>query len=205
VEQSLGSAFSDVLFSEQMQTRCDVPPHWGKNNWVRWLILLSLLLGGNAGAQKHSGQNKLQISVVAAMQPSAPLQVSGVSMPSKRKAYGAVVHNSSTKKITEYELWWIAAAPPGCGHVPAKTFNFSRTIKSDLDPDKTDAEQASEVNISDFQEVAEKLQTDFLQVQVGIVRANFEHHASWHENDLEDFGVFMPSVLEADREKCNKK
>jgi hypothetical protein len=174
---------------------------------MRPIILTLLLIAVEASGRETESRHELQISVVAAMQPSAPLQVSGISMPSKRKAYGAVIHNSGTKKATEYEIQWIAAAPPGCAHVQnAKPFNFSRRVKADLDPDETRAEQASEVNIADFSEVAEKLKSDVLQVQVGIVRATFEHGASWQENDPNGHsGVFMPSVPEADRDKCVSK
>ena len=128
-------------------------------------------------------------------------------MPSKRKAYGAVVHNSAAQKAKEYEIRWSAAAPPGCARVQkAKPFQFSLTVKADLEPDETKAEEASEVSISDLREVAEKLGTDFLQVQVGVVRVKFDHGASWHEDPAnQESGVFMPSVLEADRDKCGDK
>ena len=168
------------------------------------MTLVLIIAIGNPRLSTSVPRNNLQISVIAAIQPSSALQVSGISMPARRKAYGAAVHNSSTKKTTQYEIQWIAAAPPGCAHVQnPKVFHFSRTVASELAPEETKAEKASEIKISALSEVAEKLQTDFLQVQVGVVRAKFEDGASWQDNDRhEDSDVFMPSALEADRDKC---
>ena len=167
-------------------------------------MFVLVLFVSNSDSFYTASPKNLQISVVAAMQPSSPLQVSGITMPSRRKAYGAVVHNSSTKKTTKYQIQWIAAAPPGCAHVQnARVFHFLRIVASELAPEEAKADKATEVKISDLREVAEKLRTDFLQVQVGVVRANFEHGASWQENDLNgNSDVFMPSALEAD--KCEK-
>src|SRR5919201_1708735 len=83
-------------------------------NAMRRVFLFLLLLHAEPYTLHGKDRTPLEISVVTAMQPECPLSVSGIEVLPHNRGYGAKVSNSSKLKVTEYELHWIAAAPPGC-------------------------------------------------------------------------------------------
>ena len=170
---------------------------------MRQVLLILLLLCIQPNPLQGKNRNQIDISLVAAIQPECPLAVSGIEMPAHNRAYGATVFNSSKVKVTEYEVRWIAAAPPGCSSKPkARPSVLSRTVNAIVAPNASNTSPASRVETDQLEKIADDLGTAYLQVQVGVAKVRFENGSSWQaENDGE---IFTDSLLKEDSDKCQE-
>ena len=111
------------------------------------------------------------------------------------------VHNLAKFKVMEYEVRWIAAAPPGCSSkAKARRSVLSRADHTHIAPESSVTSPASRVQISELQKIADDLTTAHLQVQVGIARVRFENGSYWQVEDDDD--IFAPSLLKEESDKC---
>jgi hypothetical protein len=162
------------------------------------LLLLVLYLEPNLSHEKD--RNRLDISVVAAMQPECPLSVSGIEILPHNKAYGATVYNSAKVKVTEYEIHWIAAVPPGCSSKgQSHRSSLSRTVHAAVAPESSVTNPAARVQTSELEKIARRVASERLHVQVGVARIRFENGSSWEAESDEE--IFTPSLLQ-ESEKC---
>ena len=168
---------------------------------MRRALLLLLLVPCLEPSLSHGkDRNRLDISVVAAMQPECPLSVSGIEILPNNKAYGAAVYNSAKVKVTEYEIHWIAAVPAGCSSKGrSHRSSLSRTVHATVAPESSVTHPAARVQTSELEKIAGRMGSDHLHVQVGVARIRFENGSSWEaENDEE---IFTPSLVQ-ESEKC---
>ena len=170
---------------------------------MRRVLLLFLVLYAGPHILHGKGHNTLEISLVAAMQPECPLSVSGIEMLPHNKGYGARVSNSSKLKVTEYEIHWIAAAPPGCSpKAEARPTVLSRAVHATIAPNDSATSPASRVQTTELAKIAGDLGTAHLQVQVGVARVRFENGSFWQADS--DDEIFAPSLLKQDSDKCQQ-
>jgi|SRR5436190_16010523 len=168
---------------------------------MRRVFLLALVFYLEPNGLHGKDRDRLDISIVAAMQPECPLNVSGIEVLPQNKAYGATVYNSSKFKVKEYEIHWIAAAPPGCSAKgETRRSTLSRTVRAMVAPDSSLTNPAARVQTNQLETIAGTLATKHLHVQVGVARVRFENGSSWQaESDDE---IFTSSLMNQESEKC---
>jgi hypothetical protein len=172
---------------------------------VRRLVVLAVSVIGLAVGYPAQPEPTIGISVYAASQPDAPLQVQGFQETSKPYLHmKIVVRNVTDKPITAFQL--AAAMRTDCSVNPDNPTSYLglRFEPNGVAPHSTAESKESLVNLAPLVVLAgeKDAKAGYLHVQVGVIEVRFVDGTSWKNKFSDASGLFDPPLLQSDFRRC---